>query len=109
MQVLLLGVGMQGKVALYDLVKCDDVTAITAADYDVKGLEAFVAAHQLSGKVRCEFRDDGPGYPQDVLQFEHHKVGFDMIQSIVRKSLRGELSLHNDGGAVAAIRFKAKV
>ncbi|MCP4540841.1 MAG: GAF domain-containing protein [Chloroflexi bacterium] len=61
------------------------------------------------GTVHCEFRDNGPGYPQDVLQFEHHKVGFDMIQNIVRKSLHGELSLRNDDGAVAVIQFKAKV
>ncbi len=59
--------------------------------------------------VRCEFRDDGPGYPQDVLQFENHKMGFDIMQSVVHKSLHGELSLHNDGGAVAVIQFKAKV
>ena len=59
--------------------------------------------------VRCEFRDDGPGYPEDVLQLEHHHVGFDLIQNIVRHSLRGELSLHNERGAVAVIRFEAKV
>jgi PAS domain S-box-containing protein len=58
--------------------------------------------------VCCEFRDDGPGYSQDVLQPGHHNVGFDLIQKIVRKGLRGELSLHNDRGAVTTIRFKAK-
>jgi len=59
--------------------------------------------------VRCEFRDDGPGYPEDVLQLEHHHVGFDLIQNIVRHNLHGELSLHNERGAVAVIRFEAKV
>ena len=52
-----------------------------------------------------EFRDDGPGYPEEVLRSERDSVGFDLIQNIVRKSLRGELSLYNDRGAVAAIRF----
>jgi two-component sensor histidine kinase/putative methionine-R-sulfoxide reductase with GAF domain len=61
------------------------------------------------GTVRCEFRDDGPGYPQEVFQSERYKVGFDLIHNIVRKNLRGELSLYNDGGAVAVIEFKAKV
>jgi PAS domain S-box-containing protein len=60
------------------------------------------------GTVCCEFRDDGPGYLQDVLQPGHHNVGFDLIQKIVRKGLRGELSLHNDRGAVTIIRFKAE-
>jgi len=58
--------------------------------------------------VLFEFRDDGPGYPEEVLQLERHNVGFDLIRNIVRKSLRGELSLHNDQGAVAVIRFKAQ-
>jgi hypothetical protein len=56
-----------------------------------------------------EFRDDGPGYPADVLRLERHNVGFDLVQNIVRKSLLGELSLYNDPGAVAAIRFAVRV
>jgi len=58
--------------------------------------------------VLFEFRNDGPSYPEEVLQLERHGVGFDLIQNIVRKSLRGELSLHNDHGAVTVIRFKAQ-
>ncbi len=58
--------------------------------------------------VLFEFRDDGPGYPEEVLRLERYSVGFDLIQNIVRKSLRGELSLHNDRGAVAVIRFAAQ-
>ena len=55
--------------------------------------------------VLFEFRDDGPGYPEEVLQLERYSMGFDLIQNIVRKGLRGELSLHNDRGAVAVIRW----
>jgi len=58
--------------------------------------------------VLFEFRDDGPGYPEEVLQLERYGVGFDLIQNIVHQSLRGELSLHNDQGAVAVIQFKAE-
>jgi two-component sensor histidine kinase len=57
--------------------------------------------------INFQFRDDGPGYPAQVLQFEQHGVGFDLIQPLVRKSLRGELSLFNQGGAVTHIRFRA--
>ncbi|MEA3338546.1 MAG: hypothetical protein U9R15_01135, partial [Chloroflexota bacterium] len=64
---------------------------------------------ELDGNtVMFEFRDDGPGYPEEVLRLERSNVGFDLIQNIVRKSLHGELSLHNDGGAVAVIRFGDK-
>jgi len=59
--------------------------------------------------VRCEFRDNGPGYPDDVLQLKHHGVGFSLIKHITRRSLRGDLTLDNDGGAVAVIRFQVKV
>ena len=59
--------------------------------------------------VCCEFRDDGPGYPKDVLCLERHNVGFDLIQNIVHDNLHGELSLHNDQGAVALLRFKAEL
>jgi len=55
--------------------------------------------------VQFEFRDDGPGYPEDVLRLERYSVGFDLIQNIVRRNLRGELSLRTDDGAVAVIRL----
>jgi two-component sensor histidine kinase len=44
-----------------------------------------------------------------VLRLERYGVGFDLVQNIVRGSLGGELSLHNDGGAVAVIRFATQV
>ncbi len=53
-----------------------------------------------------EFRDDGPGYPEKVLQLERYNVGLYLIQAIVRGDLHGELMLHNDHGAVTRIRFK---
>ena len=58
--------------------------------------------------VLFEYRDDGPGYPEDVLQLERHAVGFDLIKNLTRQNLRGELSLHNDEGAVTVIRLPAQ-
>lgn len=58
--------------------------------------------------VMFEFRDDGPGYPKEVLQSEYSNVGFDLIRNIVSKNLRGELALRNNNGAVALIRFDSK-
>jgi GAF domain-containing protein len=59
--------------------------------------------------VSLEFRDDGPGYPEEVLRLERCNVGLDLVQNLVRKSLRGDLSLYNDRGAVTVVRFPAQV
>lgn len=54
MKILLLGVGMQGKATLYDLVQQDSVTEIIAADLDIEALQAHVADKEYGQKVRCE-------------------------------------------------------
>ncbi len=56
--------------------------------------------------VIFEFRDDGPGYPPDVLHQEKHDVGLYMIKSIAKTDLRGALTLNNDNGAVTILSFK---
>ena len=52
-----------------------------------------------------EFRDDGLGYPEDVLRQERYNVGWELIQTLVRQGLQGTVTLHNDQGAVTTIRF----
>ena len=75
-----------------------------------KGVARIGVHIKLDGStVTLEFRDNGPGYPEEVLQLERSNVGFDLIQNIVRKSLHGKLSLHNDHGAVAVIQFEIKM
>ncbi|OQY17989.1 MAG: hypothetical protein B6I35_13715 [Anaerolineaceae bacterium 4572_32.2] len=80
----------------------------TLAERDTAQITFQITLNDRDGIV-CEFRDDGPGYPKDILRLEHSNVGFDLIQNIVRKGLRGELTLYNDHGAVAVIRFEAQV
>jgi two-component sensor histidine kinase len=58
--------------------------------------------------IQVAFRDHGPGYPEKVLRFEEYGAGLDLILKVVHKNLDGELSLHNDGGAVATLRFQAR-
>lgn len=53
-----------------------------------------------------EFRDDGPGYPEETLTLAQYNVGLYLVQTIVQNDLRGQLTLGNDGGAVAIIRFR---
>lgn len=58
--------------------------------------------------VLLEYRDDGTGYPEDVLCLEQHGIGLYLIQILVRHALNGSLALFNDDGAVTTVRFKAK-
>jgi two-component sensor histidine kinase len=60
------------------------------------------------GTVLFEFRDNGPGYPEEVLRLNqrHHNIGFELIQNVVRRGLRGELAVYNDNGAVVMIQFQ---
>ncbi|NBD35293.1 MAG: PAS domain-containing protein [Chloroflexi bacterium] len=56
--------------------------------------------------VRFVYRDDGPGYPPDVLRFEDYNIGFYLNQRLVKKDLQGSLELKNEEGAVAIICFR---
>jgi two-component sensor histidine kinase len=55
--------------------------------------------------VLFEFRDDGPGFPEEVLRSERQNVGLYLVQNIVCGDMRGEIRLDNDEGAVVAIQF----
>jgi two-component sensor histidine kinase len=61
---------------------------------------------QEDASVCLEFRDNGPGYPKEVLHLQHHNVGMYLVQTLVRQDLEGELTLRNDQGAITHIRFK---
>ncbi len=75
-------------------------------DRDRGCIKVSIRLEEESGTVCFEFRDDGPGYPEEALGMERHTVGFDLIQDMANYALGGELSLRNEGGAVALIRFK---
>jgi two-component sensor histidine kinase len=57
--------------------------------------------------VELNYQDNGPGYPAEVINSERQNVGLYLIEKIVQHDLGGKLILHNDGGAVTTIRFKA--
>lgn len=56
--------------------------------------------------IQLEYRDDGPGYPPHVLTGDYHSVGLRLVKQIVTETLRGKLTLRNDGGAVTTIRIR---
>ncbi len=60
--------------------------------------------------ILFEFRDNGPGFPAEVLlRSEVRNIGLYLIENTVRHTLRGDITLHNDNGAVATVRFVKEV
>jgi PAS domain S-box-containing protein len=57
------------------------------------------------GQILFEFQDNGPGYPEPILGEEHYNVGLRLVTNLVRRELRGEVTLRNDHGAVTRIQF----
>jgi PAS domain S-box-containing protein len=66
-----------------------------------------VRVWRADGDIHLEYRDDGPGYPAQLLTGDSSQggVGFELMDGIVRRSLAGQLSLRNDAGAVARVSF----
>jgi two-component sensor histidine kinase len=60
------------------------------------------------GIIRLEYRDDGPGYPEAVLEENGGGVGMHLLQQLVCGTLRGMLSLFNEDGAVAVLCIKTE-
>jgi saccharopine dehydrogenase-like NADP-dependent oxidoreductase len=79
MKVLLLGVGMQGKAALHDLVKSDEVEGVIAADQDIAGLKAHVASRGYGAKVQCERVDATRTEDVDQLMAQCMDVAIDLL------------------------------
>ena len=78
MKVLLLGVGLQGKAALHDLVNSEEVSEIVAADIDIEGLKTLVVKKQYS-KVSCEYLDVNKQENIDQLMAQKPDVVIDLL------------------------------
>jgi lysine 6-dehydrogenase len=79
MQVLLLGAGLQGKAALYDLARSPVVTGITAADVDLAGLEAHLRGQDYRDRVRCAPVDARDSASVERLMAAHPDVVIDLL------------------------------
>jgi PAS domain S-box-containing protein len=62
-------------------------------------------ASQTGDEVHLEYRDNGPGYPAEVLQGERQTVGLYLIEALAEHDLGGEITFSNDRGGVARLRF----
>jgi len=65
-----------------------------------------VRIEEDDGQVWFEFQDNGPGYPEPILDEDHYNVGLNLVTNLVRRDLRGEVALGNDHGAVTRIKFE---
>lgn len=61
-------------------------------------------------KVEIIFRDDGPGYPDKIIQkdFTPLSIGFNLIKGIIRQNLHGKVVFKNKNGACTYITFPKK-
>lgn len=79
MKVLLLGVGMQGKAALHDLVHSQEVTKVVVADRDFEALKAHVESKPYGDKVRCEYVDAASAEHINNLMEQGAEVAIDLL------------------------------
>ncbi len=86
--------------------------ALNVAKHTLNGREEgqiTVEAGREGGEVVLTLRDDGPGYPAEVLAREQAGVGLGLVNKLICRNLRGRLTLRNEGGAVAEVRFPEQV
>jgi len=86
--------------------------ATNTLKYASAGAEkAQISVHitQTDDAIRLEFRDNGPGYPPEVLRGERQNVGLYLVRSLTGHGLGGEVTLRNEGGAVTILAFPPDV
>ncbi|MBN1178388.1 MAG: ATP-binding protein [Anaerolineae bacterium] len=64
-----------------------------------------VCVDVVEGAVSVEWRDDGPGFPAQVLNGEAQGVGLYLVNALMRHDLYGDVMLCNDHGAVVRLTF----
>ncbi len=52
------------------------------------------------------YRDNGPGFPAEILAGTRGNIGLQLIRQLATESLRGQLTLANDSGAVVRLRIR---
>ena len=62
---------------------------------------------ESGNEVRIVFSDDGPGYPEDMLEkgASSAGAGIELARSLVERNLGGTLTLRSEGGAHAEMAF----
>ena len=116
MKALLLGVGMQGRAALHDLVANPVFDEVIAADRDLAALKAFVADRGYGAKARCEPLDATNPADLDRLFAMGADVAVDLlpvpfIESVAKAAIAHRVHLVNTfyvEPGLAALEHRAK-
>ncbi len=58
--------------------------------------------------IALEYRDDGPGYPAEILNGQREGVGLVLLKQLASGAFRGSVTLTNDPGAVAHLIIRAE-
>jgi saccharopine dehydrogenase-like NADP-dependent oxidoreductase len=87
MRILLLGVGMQGKAALHDLVHSKAVDRIVATDRDFEALVAHVENQRYGDRVVCELVDAADPTSIERLMAGRPDVVIDLLPAVFHDSV----------------------
>ncbi len=83
--------------------------ATNCLKYGLAGRESLtirIDSREIHGEVAIRVADDGPGFPASVLAGDQTGgLGLELVQGIVRRTLRGSVQLGNHSGAVVELRF----
>ena len=59
--------------------------------------------------ITMRYHDSGEGFDERLLRERSFNVGLELVHSLVRRSLKGEIELYNDNGAVIVITIPNEV
>ena len=68
-------------------------------------IRLYLQAQLAGDEVDLEYRDNGPGFPDEILQGKRVSVGLYLIEALAEHDLEGKITFSNDQGAVARLRF----
>ncbi len=62
----------------------------------------------IDNYISMEYSDNGPGYPEMILDKKNWNVGLSLIEKLVKGTLRGKIGISNDNGAKTTILIKCE-
>ena len=71
--------------------------------------EVSIEIKEKKGKITYIYSDNGPGFPEEVLNSESYNVGLYLVKNIVRQNLMGTVKIENKDGARVIIQFPGGV